>query len=210
VVVGSHGASVLAPHNSPFVIHQRQPAERSLLLASMGKPILEEIQWIIVRLSTTMSREDIAMYTGVSERKVDDVLSTFNRDGTVKVYTRQTSHTYRSLCDEDVQVSSFCLYTQQLLKLATQHLFQTLEATPDLFLDELCQDLELQTGKSVSISTIWRTLRRAGYTMKKVHHNKLYCHCIPEGGSVILVAHTCCHGTECSNSCRVYCSHWRL
>jgi len=72
----------------------------------MGKPIPEQIQWIIIRLSAVMSREDIAMYTGVSERKVNDVMSTFNRDGTVKVYTRQRPHTYSSLCDDDVQVSS--------------------------------------------------------------------------------------------------------
>ena len=120
------------------------------------------------------------MYTGVSERKVDDVISTFNKEGTAKVYTRQKPHTYASLCDEDIQVSSFYPYAQQLLKPAMQHLLRTLEATPDLFLDELCQDLELQTGKSVSASTIWRTLRRAGYTMKKVHHNILSLYA-PEG-----------------------------
>ena len=55
----------------------------------MGEPISEEIQWIIVRLSTAMSLEDVAMYTGVSQRKVNDVMSTFNKYGTVKVYTHQ-------------------------------------------------------------------------------------------------------------------------
>lgn len=78
----------------------------SHLSASMGKAISEEIQWIIIRLSVTMSREDIAMYTGVSERKVNNVISTFNKEGDVKVRTRQKPHTYSSLCDEDVQVSS--------------------------------------------------------------------------------------------------------
>jgi DNA-binding transcriptional regulator LsrR (DeoR family) len=71
----------------------------------MEKPISEEIQWIIVRLSTAMSREDIAMYTGVSRRKVDDVMSTFDKNGTVEVYTRPKPLTYSSLCDDDVQVS---------------------------------------------------------------------------------------------------------
>jgi transposase len=141
----------------------------------MGKPIPEEIQWIIIRLSSAMSREDIAMYTGVSQRKVNDVLSTFNKDGTVKVYTRQKRHTYSSLCDEDVQVSFCYPCAQRFLMLATQHLFRTLEASPDLYLDELRQDLEFETGKSVSTSTIWRTLRGAGYTMKKVRHNILLC-----------------------------------
>ncbi|KAF8466781.1 hypothetical protein DFH94DRAFT_619425, partial [Russula ochroleuca] len=43
-----------------------------------------------------------------------------------------------------------------------------LESTPDLYLDELCQDLELHNWKSVSISTIWRMLQKAGYTIKKL------------------------------------------
>jgi len=70
----------------------------------MGKPISAEIQWTIIRLSTAMSREDIAMYTGVSQRKIDSVLSTFNHHGTIKVFNNERPHVYRSLCDEDVQV----------------------------------------------------------------------------------------------------------
>ena len=92
---------------------EHQPHLPLGLSASMGKPIPEEIQWIIVRLSAAMSREDIAMYTGVSQRKVNDVMSTFNKDGTVKVYTRQKPHTYSSLCDDDVQVSSCYSCAQQ-------------------------------------------------------------------------------------------------
>jgi hypothetical protein len=80
----------------------------------MGKPISEEIQWIIVRLSAAMLWEDIAMYTGVSQRKVDDVISSFNKVGTVKVYSRQKRHTYSSLCDDDVQVSLCYPCAQQL------------------------------------------------------------------------------------------------
>ena len=75
----------------------------------MGKRISEEVQWIVVRLSTTMSREDIAMYTGVSHRKIDNILSTFNKSGSVKTNTRQKVHAYRSLCDEDVQVHTIDL-----------------------------------------------------------------------------------------------------
>jgi transposase len=56
------------------------------------------------------------------------------------------------------------------LQLTTQHLRKTLDSKPDLYLDELRQDLELHNGKSVSVSTIWRTLRNAGFTMKKVCH----------------------------------------
>ena len=41
--------------------------------------------------------------------------------------------------------------------------------TPDLYLDELRVDLEIQQGKSVSTSTVWRALQKAGFMMKKVY-----------------------------------------
>jgi hypothetical protein len=75
-----------------------------ILLTSMGKSISEEIQWIIIRLSTAMSREDIAMYTGVSQRKIDTVLSIFNKYGSVKTTIRQGPYTYSSFCDDDIRV----------------------------------------------------------------------------------------------------------
>lgn len=40
---------------------------------------------------------------------------------------------------------------------------------PDLYLDELRLDLELTHGKTVSIQTVYRTLKKAGITQKKVH-----------------------------------------
>jgi DNA-binding transcriptional regulator LsrR (DeoR family) len=77
----------------------------------MGKPLSEEIQWIIIHLSSAMSQEDVAMYIGVSQCKVNAVMSTFNKDGTVKVYTCQKPYTYSSLCKDDVQVSLCYPYT---------------------------------------------------------------------------------------------------
>jgi epoxyqueuosine reductase QueG len=131
-----------------------------------------------------MLREDIAMYTRISSRKIDDILSTFNKYGIVKANTCEKAHTYASLCDKDIQVCPIHCSSYDAFSDQQQHLCRTLESTPDLYLDELCQDLELHNGKSVSISTIWRTLRKAGYTMKKVCHDRLLCF---EGDSVMLV-----------------------
>jgi transposase len=39
---------------------------------------------------------------------------------------------------------------------------------PDLYLDELRMELLETCGVSVSESTIWRTLVKGGYSMKKV------------------------------------------
>jgi hypothetical protein len=43
-----------------------------------------------------------------------------------------------------------------------------LSNTPDLYLDELRWELQEVCGVSVSVSTIWRTLIKGGYSMKKV------------------------------------------
>ena len=51
-----------------------------------------------------------------------------------------------------------------------KHLFKTLSSTPDLYLDELQLELQEKFGVSVSLSTIWRTLRKGGYSMKKVNY----------------------------------------
>ena len=45
------------------------------------------------------------MYTGVSQGKINKVISRFNKDGTVKVHTHLKPNTYSSLCKEDIQVS---------------------------------------------------------------------------------------------------------
>jgi hypothetical protein len=50
---------------------------------------------------------------------------------------------------------------------------------PDLYLDEMRLELEATFGKPVSISTIWRTLSAAGYTMKKVRSPVFLSKCPP-------------------------------
>ena len=55
-----------------------------------------------------------------------------------------------------------------MLKHPLQHLFKTLHSTADVYLDELRLELEEKHGVSVAMSTIWRTLVKGGYSMKKV------------------------------------------
>jgi hypothetical protein len=42
------------------------------------------------------------------------------------------------------------------------------QRAPDIYLKELQDMISMNCGVDVSISTLWRTLRRAGFTMKKV------------------------------------------
>ncbi|KIK75344.1 hypothetical protein PAXRUDRAFT_44168, partial [Paxillus rubicundulus Ve08.2h10] len=48
-----------------------------------------------------------------------------------------------------------------------EFLLGTITKTPDLYLDELQEMLAVSCGHTVSHATIWHTLRRAGFTMKK-------------------------------------------
>ncbi|KIJ13166.1 hypothetical protein PAXINDRAFT_81652, partial [Paxillus involutus ATCC 200175] len=43
-----------------------------------------------------------------------------------------------------------------------------IKQTPDLYLDELQEMLSVSCDVNISRSTIWRTLRRSGFMMKKV------------------------------------------
>ncbi|KAF8833631.1 hypothetical protein BDN67DRAFT_865147, partial [Paxillus ammoniavirescens] len=47
-------------------------------------------------------------------------------------------------------------------------LLGTSEKAPDLYLDELQEMLAVSCGVQVARSTVWRTLRSKGFTMKKV------------------------------------------
>ena len=49
-----------------------------------------------------------------------------------------------------------------------QFMLGLLDRDPDLYLDEIQQQLEDQHGVIVSLATVWRTLRRLGITSKKV------------------------------------------
>ena len=124
-------------------------------------------------MSAKFTPQDIAMYTGVSQRKIEYVLSHFRDTGTIRISANEKPSLSRSLTPEDVQVCATNIYSLSSLDLAlSQHLLNRVLDSPDIYLDELRQDLELTRGKSVSISTIYRTLTKAGLTRKKVrsHH----------------------------------------
>jgi hypothetical protein len=56
-----------------------------------------------------------------------------------------------------------------LLPFVAQFLLGTINKQPDLYLDELQEMLEVNCGRSVSCSTVWRVLRKGGLTLKKVN-----------------------------------------
>jgi hypothetical protein len=69
-----------------------------------GQPVPEAIHWTIIRLSATMSSDEISGYTDTSDRKIRDILSHFKKTGDIKSSKRGTPTVHKSLQDEDIQV----------------------------------------------------------------------------------------------------------
>ena len=69
-----------------------------------GKPICEDVQWIIICLSAELSSEDISMYTNISECKVKAILAHHKRTGGVDIPKHLRPSLYRKLQDEDIRV----------------------------------------------------------------------------------------------------------
>jgi transposase len=137
-------------------------------LMAKGKAVPKSIRWIVVRLSTTMTEDEISMYTDIGVRTVQKILVHFKQTGNVGELQKMRPQLHRSLCDFDIQVRHNCfVYSQIMTDAHWQYLHTTLNKTPDLYLDELRLELEQMCGVSVSMSTIWRTLVKSGYTMKK-------------------------------------------
>jgi transposase len=116
-----------------------------------GRKICADVQQIVVQLSSLLSREDIAAYTSISITSVNRILLYFEQHGAIDDEPKERHKRAKLLRDEDVNF-----------------LFETIQGTPDAYLDELRDMLTVNCGIHVSRSTVWRTLRAGGFTMKKL------------------------------------------
>ena len=69
-----------------------------------GKSTSEAVRWIVIRLSTAMTEEDIAMYTDICPRTVRKILSYFKKTGTVEGAKEPRPTLHKALCDYDIEV----------------------------------------------------------------------------------------------------------
>ena len=139
-----------------------------------GQKISPELQWAIMRLSRIIRKDHIAVGLNLSICTVRHVLSHFNAYGIIlyppppeEPSDAGVKKGYRHLRDADVEVSP------KVVKIGTnntllQFLLGTIQKAPDLYLDELQEVLATTAGVEVSRSTVWCTLRRVGFTMKKI------------------------------------------
>jgi len=115
-----------------------------------GRALSPHIHIIIIRLSYILTKQDISVYTGISLRTIERILAYFKKHGAISEPERRVT-TQRMLAKDDVAT-----------------LFEIVKSAPDLYLDELQEVLSMECGQHVSKGTIWKTLTRAGFTMKKI------------------------------------------
>ncbi|KAJ7266435.1 Homeodomain-like protein [Mycena haematopus] len=118
-----------------------------------GRPISQDLRWAIVRMhGAGVSIKAITAYTDISRRQIYRIVNRFMMTGRVLTATqRKKTGRTRHLTSSDVAF-----------------LQGTLDHSCDKYLDELQLSLQETCGRIVSQSTIWRALKRSGYTMKKV------------------------------------------
>ncbi|KAF8835701.1 hypothetical protein BDN67DRAFT_1015314 [Paxillus ammoniavirescens] len=120
-----------------------------------GHQTSPELQWAIIRLIHFLDYERIAMCLNLSVRTVKCINTYFHTFGTIpnpgKKLDQKRGAGGKHLQDVDVEF-----------------LLGTIKQTPDLYLDELQEMLSVSCNVNISCSTIWRTLRRSGFTMKKM------------------------------------------
>ena len=75
-----------------------------------GKPVSEDIQWIIIHLGANLSPKDVSMYTNVSEHKVWATLANNKKTGKVIIPKCEKHSLYRKLQEEDLQIFYFYFY----------------------------------------------------------------------------------------------------
>jgi CRP-like cAMP-binding protein len=92
------GRSTLKTNSIDHRHHQQ------FLSMGRGKSIPESTQWIIIRLASAMSIEDITMYTDVSPSSVRRILAHFRATEDVIKLKRSKMQTTLALCDLDIQV----------------------------------------------------------------------------------------------------------
>ena len=120
----------------------------------MAPPYSTDFRWRIVWLSTVyhMNSSTVASLMSISERTVRRYLEKFNQTG-------------------DIQPIQYTHGPQPLLGLFEQIiLVRLISENNSIYQSEIKQELEQSFGVPVSASTICRTVRKMGFTRKKIHH----------------------------------------
>ncbi|KIK95557.1 hypothetical protein PAXRUDRAFT_140447, partial [Paxillus rubicundulus Ve08.2h10] len=99
--------------------------------------------------------EQISICPNLSTHSVKQILAHFHQYGTIP-----------NPGEEVVQKEK--VGRRDLSDVNIKFLLSTVQKTPDLYLDELQEMLQVSCGMEVSCAMVWRTLCRYVFTMKKV------------------------------------------
>ena len=132
-----------------------------------GQKVIQEVAWIIIRLASILSKDEIATYTGYSLATIKRILLYFEQHGTVQESNRGQEQRKGRLRDVDLEVMLVFIFQFRRRLIFRQILFGSIRKQPDYHLDELQEIMNTTCGVQVSKATVWWTLHKAGFTMKK-------------------------------------------
>jgi transposase len=130
-----------------------------------GQEVSQDVRLIIIRMSAmNVSTQLIASYTNIVLRTVQNILQVYKSTG--RYQPEKKAGKKRKLDPEDTKVRSYTSF--KLLSDISQYLLDLIHETPEYQLADLQAKMLEHRGIPLSTSTIWRTLNRAGYSMKTV------------------------------------------
>lgn len=130
-----------------------------------GQEVSEDVRLIIIRMSAmNVSTQLIASYTNVVLRTVQNILNVYKSTGRYRPMKKAGKQ--RKLDAEDTKVS--CSISFEPISNILQYLIGLIHEMPEYQLADLQAKMLEDRGIPLSTSTIWRTLNRAGYSMKTV------------------------------------------
>jgi transposase len=132
------------------------------------KPLSEDLHWVIVPMHQKRgaSINNIELDTGVNKRTVQRILKLFQITGEViakKAEAKRAGKLNADNMDVSHHVRSVFIYLFHI-----QFVDAVLEHSPDAYLDEIQKELNEACGVQVHIFTVWRALKKRGFTLKKV------------------------------------------
>jgi transposase len=144
-----------------------------------GQALFNDLRGAIVNMARSLDIDSIVQYTGCKRRTVERTLSDYRKKGTaVRVrLSKELCGAKRALRPADVRVCLLFHSELSAVFIQPQFLQGQVRFSPDIYLTELRELLEERRGVEISDATLWRSLRRSGFTMKKVssHFVLLLC-----------------------------------
>lgn len=143
----------------------KRPVATSLWLLGQamlqGQKVIQEVAWIIIRVASILSKDEIATYTGYSPATIKQILLYFKQNRTVQESDRARSRGKES-CKTWI-LRWYSIYLSFWCRLIfCQILFGSVRKQPGYYLDELQEIMNTTCGVQVSKVTVWRTLHKAG------------------------------------------------